>query len=1314
MSKGKKVSLIILSIIGFIFIFYTIFGFFGIPYILKNILPSSLKKDGIELKIEDAKFNPFSYNLNVKNISLKTFDDLFSADNVYIEMEFSRLFAKTILIKEIKLKKPNINIVKDNKGIFNFDALSSNNKENSSDGLFFNFILKHLEIVDGKFAYTDNSAKKPFNINLDDIDYTISDINIKDESIGHHTLVSSSSLAKHIAIDSGVNIKPLTFHGNIKIDELDLKAAATSFLETMPVNLQSGILNTKINFNIVFSRDDMYFLMDDSNLELKDVSILDANDSFILKKFSIPSINLASRIKPYDISGEGNFESLNIKDLNYTKMGHIDTLDLTQNDVNISIKDEDFVLDINSSDLLAKDVKFDNKVLLTQTEEMNAKCFSLSMENKEKNLFLDTKLGDFAISQTDFMMRDMNASLSDGKVKEAVFKLNGKDMFISSENLLTKNALFKNKLLWVGSSDINASKFHLKLNNEDNILIDSNLSKFIVGLTKFYMHDMAANINNGSLSNTSFKLNNNDIFVSTDNLHMIDPSFKNKMLKTKGKDLNATKYTLLIKNDKNFKMDTNLSNFILQNADFAMDDMKASLNKGKLNNTSLAMNGRNITVKNEILDTIGFVFFMNNQKFLTNSSSSLKDFAYYLKNKKSSINGANYKLKATDTFGKDGSKIVSFNSLNLNGLGFDIDDLNLNIKKVDLDALNLKTDIDQNGKVSLVENIPIKTDSQSSSIKNKAISSSPKLKKEFTYDIKNINVNNAKADINVKMNSAALKHSFDDININAKNISSKYDNPMDVSLNANSKDITLKSFGNIKINPFKMDLNTTFSHHDLAYYMPFVKDFTDMRLQSGRLDFSGIIGYDKNPSIKAKAELSDISILDKEDIGVFEIKSLGVQNIEYENNNLVLDNVSLKEPYLNVYIDKEKNVNLSKIVKKTKDNIKEEKQIQQASKAQPQKDDNSSDTNIVINKIVLEDGVLDFSDYSIFTPFVTKVSNIQSKISSIRKDKISRINMEGTIGKSGYSAINIHTKPFEPKEYTKINMTFKDINLPDITPYSKQFAGYELDGGKLNLTLIYDINNATMVSQNIINLDSLKLGQKVKSEESVDIPLQLAAAILKDSKNQINLSIPIEGDLSNPNFDYSGVVLKALSQLFTDILTSPFKIIVSTLGIKSDPRLDSIDFRPGDDRLIVSEKAKIPTLAQIMSNKEDFIITITPAYNKKLDNSELQKNKFDDEISYYMTKEDISYQNAFDKLKTRFFANKKFESQEEATRALISKYKIKPSYFDDLALSRAKNIKDELIAVGVPENKIEILKTDTSGEIKQESYIMIKMGIKKR
>lgn len=1313
MSKGKKISLIILSIVGFIFIFYTVFGFFGVPYILKKVLPSSLKKDGIELKIEDAKFNPFSYNLNIKNISIKTFDNLFSADNIYIKMEFSRLFTKTILIKKIKLQKPNINIVKDNKGVFNFDAFSSNNEESSSGSLFFNFILKHLEIVNGKFAYTDNSAKKPFNISLDDIDYTISDINIKDESIGHHTLVSSSSLAKHIAIDSGVKIKPLTFHGNIKIDELDLKAAATSLLETMPVNLQSGKLDTKINFNIVFSRDDMYFLMDDSNLELKDVSILDANDSLLLKKFSIPSINLASRIKPYDISGEGNFESLNIKDLNYTKIGHIDTLDLTQNDVNISIKDEDFALDINSSDLLAKNVKFDNKALLTQTEEMNASRFSLSMENKEKNLFLDTKLGDFSISQTDFLMGDMNASLSDGKLKETGFKLKGKDMFISTENLLTKNALFKNKLLWVGSSDINASKFHLKLNNENNILIDSNLSKFIVGLTKFYMHDMAANINNGSLSNTNFKLNGDDIFVSTDNLHMIDPSFKNKMFKTKGKDLNATKYTLLMQNDKNFKIDTNLSNFILQNADFAIHNMKATLNNGKLNNTAITMNGGNITVKNGILDTIGLAFFVNNQKFLTNSSSNLKDFAYYLKNKKSSINGVNYKLKETNAFDKDGSKIASFNSLNLKGLGFDISDLNLNIKKVDLDALNLKTDIDQNGKVSLVENIPIKTESKSSSIKSKTTYSSPK-SKEFTYDIKEINVNNSKADINVKMNSAGLKHSFDGININLKNINSKYDNPLDVSLNANSKNITLKSFGKVGINPFKMDLNTTFSHHDLACYMPFVKDFTDMRLQSGKLDFSGIIGYDKTPSVKGNAELSDISILDKEDISIFAIKSLGIQNIEYENNGLVLDNISLKKPYLNVYIDKEKNVNLSKVVKKTKDNTEEEKQIQQLNKPQPQKDDNSSDTNIVINKIALEDGVLDFSDYSIFTPFITKVSNIQSKISSIRKDKISRIDMEGTIGKSGYSAINIHTKPFEPKEYTKVNMTFKDINLPDITPYSKQFAGYELDGGKLNLTLIYDINNATMVSQNIINLDSLKLGKRVKSEESVDMPLRLAAAILKDSQNQINLSIPIKGDLSNPNFDYSGVVLKALSQLFTDILTSPFKIIVSTLGIKNDPRLDSIDFRPGDDRLIVSEKAKIPTLAQIMSQKEDFIITITPAYNKELDNSELQKNKFDDEISYYMIKEDMSYQNAFNKLKTKFFGNKKFESQEEATKALISKYEIKSSYFDDLALSRAKNIKDELIATGVPENKIEILKTDTSGEIKQKSYIMIKMGIKKK
>lgn len=1133
MSKNKKISIVILCFIGFIFIIYTLFGFLGIPYILKNSIPSSLKKQGIELNIKDAKFNPFTYDLNISEIYISTFEKIFSAKKIDLDIDILKIFKKTIHLNTIKLDTPDINILKDTNGTFNFAAFLPKDEkdENVGQTSSFNFILNRLEISNGKFSYSDNSLDKPFNISLDDINYKISNINMADENIGHHTLDSISNLAKNISIDSGIKIKPLTFHGNIKVQDLELNPVWLSFLENMPLKLKSGKLSTQINYNIIFDKDKMYFLIDNSNLTLNDILVLDKNDSISLGELNIPNINIVSNIKPYDVSTMINFENLNLLNLNHSKIGHIDALNLIQNNLNIALKDKNTILDINSSKIGSKNISF-------------------------------------------------------------------------------------NKDLALSSDDLNASNISFMLQN-----MDGNLS-----------------------------------------------------------------------------IDTNLAKLDIKNSQFNIDKIKASLNDAILTNANFTLKDKNITFKNDTLNTADFSFFINKEKLLNNQSSNLSNLTYTFNNQSSIINADSYELSKTTAYSKN-SKFSSFEKLNLKDIIFDINDLNLKINTINLDTFDFKTDINKNGKISVIENLPSMQSKNKTSKNNKKQQNSHK--KAFSYSINQININNSKANINNIMDDFNVVHKFDDIDIKIKNFTSNYAKPFGISLSSNSKDISLKTSGEVSINPFKTNLNIVLSHRNLPYYMPYAKEFIDAKLQDAKMSFKGRFKFDKTPQIQGNLELKDVSLLNQEDFGIFYIKQFYIKNIQYNTNSLNLDDITLQEPYLNVYIDKNKQVNLSKIIKK--DESKNDKQDKK-------EDQNDSKFAISINKIKLENGTLDFSDYSLFTPFVTKISNLQSTASSIRNDKISHINLEGTVGANGYSSIEIRTKPFDPKDYTKVNMTFKDINLPDATPYSSEFAGYEIDSGRLNLSLVYDINNSVMLSENIINIDALELGKKVQSDQAVNLPLKLAISILKDSNNQITVSLPITGDLSNPKFSYGGIVLQAIMQLFTDIITSPFKFLTSTLGIKGE-HMDTIDFKPGNDNLISSEKAKIPNFAKIIEQKDGINITITPAYNKKLDENEFQKNKFESDISRYMMKDGLSYKDALEKLRIRFFPNKNFPSLQETTNAIIATYDIKQKYFDEVAINRAQNIKNALIKAGIPKDRIEILKTNPNGKIKQNLYISVEMGI---
>jgi len=173
-----------------------------------------------------------------------------------------------------------------------------------------------------------------------------------------------------------------------------------------------------------------------------------------------------------------------------------------------------------------------------------------------------------------------------------------------------------------------------------------------------------------------------------------------------------------------------------------------------------------------------------------------------------------------------------------------------------------------------------------------------------------------------------------------------------------------------------------------------------------------------------------------------------------------------------------------------------------------------------------------------------------------------------------------------------------------------------------------------MEGSNKINLDSLTLGEKIESKDAVNLPLDLAIALLKDSKGQIDIDLPVSGDLNDPDFRYGSIVWKAIGNLITGIVTSPFKLLGSILGIETE-NLKSIDFAAGEFALIGSEEEKMVQYQQILEKRDALKLHITPSYSETIDTQALRENNITAQIEQMIpkkSKEDDSYSKAIKKL----------------------------------------------------------------------------------
>jgi len=262
---------------------------------------------------------------------------------------------------------------------------------------------------------------------------------------------------------------------------------------------------------------------------------------------------------------------------------------------------------------------------------------------------------------------------------------------------------------------------------------------------------------------------------------------------------------------------------------------------------------------------------------------------------------------------------------------------------------------------------------------------------------------------------------------------------------------------------------------------------------------------------------------------------------------------------------------------------------------------------ISISRIRIDNTRLEFADLSLRPQFATRMHELQGVITGVSTSRDSRaqLELEARIDEFGSARIRGEINPFQPRVYTDIGMVFRNLAMTSLTPYSAKFAGYRIASGQLSMDLQYKIKNGALLGENKLVLDKLELGERVESPTALNLPLELAIAILKDSDGRIDIGLPVSGSLDDPQFSYGALIWKAIGNLLTRIVTAPFRALASLFGGSSE-KLGSIEFDAGTDRLQPPERQKLRTVAEALQKRPQLKLTIKPAYAAGVDRPALQ------------------------------------------------------------------------------------------------------------
>ncbi|MBD9426662.1 DUF748 domain-containing protein [Pseudomonas sp. PDM15] len=429
--------------------------------------------------------------------------------------------------------------------------------------------------------------------------------------------------------------------------------------------------------------------------------------------------------------------------------------------------------------------------------------------------------------------------------------------------------------------------------------------------------------------------------------------------------------------------------------------------------------------------------------------------------------------------------------------------------------------------------------------------------------------------------SQEVKLDLAPLNLDIKDFDSLGTSPFALKLDTSvNKRGQIQAEGQVQLQPTTAKLQLVTRDIDLRLAQSYISPFVRLELRSGLLGSDLAVDLKSvDPlafSIGGRAEVNQLHTLDTlKDRDFLKWQQLLVEGLNYQHEQgLVIDKINLLQPYARFIINEDLTTNINDLV------------IAQPADPNSKPAPAGKQLPIRIGGVNIKEGSANFADFSLTPNFATAIQQLNGQIGTLdnQSPKTASVDIKGKVDKYAPVTIKGGLTPFDPMNSLDIATSFKNVELTTLTPYSGKFAGYRIKKGRLNLDLHYQIEKGQLNAENKLLLEDLQLGEKVDSKDAVDLPIRLAVALLKDTKGNIDIQLPVQGNLNDPQFSVMPIVWQTMRNLVLRAAQAPFKFIAGLVG-GGEADLSQVQFAAGSSELDGAAQKSLDTLAAALKER---------------------------------------------------------------------------------------------------------------------------------
>jgi hypothetical protein len=242
-----------------------------------------------------------------------------------------------------------------------------------------------------------------------------------------------------------------------------------------------------------------------------------------------------------------------------------------------------------------------------------------------------------------------------------------------------------------------------------------------------------------------------------------------------------------------------------------------------------------------------------------------------------------------------------------------------------------------------------------------------------------------------------------------------------------------------------------------------------------------------------------------------------------------------------------------------------------------------------------------FEDESVAPTYRVSLDDLKmylGPLDSATPGEDSRLEFRARPGKYSVASATGTIRPLAERPSMDLRVKVERFDLPALTPYSAYYMGYAVDRGQLDADVDLRIIAGELDTAGRLQLSKLQLAALDTPEarqlgERLGMPLESAFAMLRDRHGNIQLRIPVTGDIRSPQFDFRDAINQAMAKaLRTAILTyyQPLGVLVTAtriVGKAGALRFNPVEFPAGSAQLTPAATEYLDQMARLLQDRPE-------------------------------------------------------------------------------------------------------------------------------